>query len=105
MNSMRVMPLLLAIIEMNETIIRNISREFRVSDLFLFGDYTTQKDLDILVISNDFRNISRTKRKMLIKKCSPQLDPICLTNKEFQKLKKSMSSLWIHISTKGQRIL
>lgn len=90
---------------MNETIIRNISREFRVSGLFLFGDHASQKDVDILVISIDFHNISRTKRKMLVKKCSPKLDPICLTSKEFQKLKKSKSSLWIHISTKGQRIL
>jgi len=90
---------------MNETIIRNITREFRVSDLFLFGDSSTQRDIDILIVSNDFGKISRTKRKMLIQKSSPKLDPICLTDKEFQKLKKSNSSLWIKISTKGQKLL
>ncbi len=89
---------------MNEILLKNIMKEFRIDELFLFGNDSVQSDIDILIISDDFANISVTKRKMLIKKNSLKLDPICLTPKEFNKLKNSKSSLWNKILTQGQRI-
>lgn len=89
---------------MNEIILNSIKKEFRINELFLFGNDSNQSDIDILIVSDDFANISLTKRKMLIKKSSVKLDPICLTLKEFNKLKNSKSSLWNKISTQGQRI-
>lgn len=90
---------------MNKTILKNITREFRVNDLFLFGNSSSQKDIDILIVSNDFSNISRTKRKQLILKSSPILDPICLTYDEFKKLYNSDSSLCRKILTTGKRLI
>lgn len=90
---------------MNEILLNRIKKEFRINELFLFGNDSVQSDIDILIVSDDFANISLTKRKMLIKKNSLQLDPICLTPEEFNKLKNSKSSLWNKISTQGQRIL
>lgn len=95
----------LAIIGMDETILKSITREFRVNDLFLFGNSSSQNDIDILIVSNDFSNISRIKRKQLIQKSSPMLDPICLTDEEFNKLNNSDSSLWEKISTTGKRLI
>lgn len=89
---------------MNEIILISIKKEFRINELFLFGNDSFQSDIDVLIVSDDFANISLTKRKMLIKKSSVKLDPICLTPKEFNKLKNSKSSLWNKISTQGQRI-
>lgn len=90
---------------MNKTILKNIKREFRVKDLYLFGNTSSQKDIDILIVSNDFCDISRTKRRQLIMKSSPILDPICLTYKEFKNLNNSDSSLWRKISTTGKKII
>jgi len=90
---------------MNETILNSLNREFKINEIFLFGNKLAQNDIDVLVVSDDFANISRTKRKMLIKKTSLKLDPICLTTQEFEKLKRSKSSLWSIISTEGQRVL
>ena len=89
---------------MNEIILNSINKEFRINKLFIFGNDSFQSDIDVLIVSDDFANISLTKRKMLIKKSSFKLDPICLTPKEFNKLKNSKSSLWNKISTQGQRI-
>lgn len=90
---------------MDETILKSITREFRVNDLFQFGNSSSQNDIDILIVSNDFSNISRIKRKQLIQKLSPMLDPICLTDIEFNKLNNSDSSLWRKISTIGKRLI
>lgn len=90
---------------MNEILLNSIKKEFRISELFLFGNFSVQSDVDILIVSDDFTNISISKRKMLIKKSSHSLDPICLTPKEFNKLKQSKSSLWHKISTEGQKII
>lgn len=79
-------------------------KEFRINELILFGNDSFQSDIDILIVSDDFANISLTKRKMLVQKSSVKLDPICLTPKEFNKLKNSKGSLWNKISTQGQRI-
>ncbi len=90
---------------MNKEIINILTKEFKIYKLFLFGNSSKQSDIDILIVSNDFKNISQMKRKMLIKKNSSKLDPICLTYKELQNLKNSNSSLWKKISTEGQRLL
>jgi predicted nucleotidyltransferase len=90
---------------MDEILLNSIKTEFRINELFLFGNVSVQSDLDILIVSDDFTNISISKRKMLIKKSSHKLDPICLTPIEFNKLKSSKSSLWHIISTKGQKII
>ena len=89
---------------MNDKIHKDLNREFKINDLYIFGNKSTQNDIDILIVSDDFVNISRTKRKMLVKKISFKLDPICLTTREFKKLKLSKSSLWNTISTKGKKI-
>ena len=89
---------------MNVTIFKSLNMDFRINEIFVFGNHSIQSDIDVLIVSDDFANISRTKRKMLIKKSSSKLDPICLTTKEFNKLKNSKSSLWNKISTQGQRI-
>lgn len=90
---------------MDKVLLKSLKREFKIAYLFVFGNKFSEKDIDILIVSNDFENISFTKRKMLIQKTSLYLDPICLTLKEFERLKCSQSSLWSTISTKGERIL
>ena len=48
------------------------------------------KDIDILIVSNDFKDVLSLKRRLIVKKCVSKLlvDPICLTSSEYRKMTK-----------------
>lgn len=66
-----------------------------VSKIYLFGSGVkgTGKDLDILVISDDFIGVSRQKRieKVALNFIEKKVDPICHTINEFNGLLKQKS--------------
>jgi predicted nucleotidyltransferase len=55
------------------------------------GQYNLESDIDLLIISNDFKGISITKRKDIIQKIflhklENVIDCICLTEEEYNKI-------------------
>lgn len=80
---------------MTKHYISEIVKLFDTEFIFQFGDKIEySKDIDILIVSNEFEGISTLKRRELIKRIDPNLDPICLTNRQFEMLKDSKSSLF-----------
>jgi hypothetical protein len=63
-----------------------------ISIVYLFGSKVLSinegNDFDLLIVSNDFEGVSRLKRDEKIKSYFNDeiVDPICLTNKEFERL-------------------
>ncbi len=79
---------------MTKSYISDIVKLFDTEFILQFGDRIEySKDMDILIVSNDFEGISTLKRRELIKRIDVNLDPICLTTRQFEKLKESKSSL------------
>jgi predicted nucleotidyltransferase len=61
-------------------------------------------DIDILIVSDEFRDISKLKRKELIKRIDEYLDPICFTSKQFKVFKDSDCSLFNNIKNSHKTI-
>jgi len=53
------------------------------------------RDIDLLVVSRDFRGMSLHQRRSLVLRCFPALnvDPVCLTPDGFERLRKEPSYL------------
>ena len=81
-----------------------ISKEFNLECVYFFGNSNSVNDIDLIIVSDSFIGISLSKRKRLIKKNNKKLDPICLTKKEFEKLRLSESSLWNELLNNGKLI-
>ncbi|TNE71753.1 hypothetical protein EP331_08845 [bacterium] len=66
-----------------------------IAKAYLFGSSTigTGKDLDILIISDDFEGVSRIKRaeKVKLNFLTENIDPVCISEKEFERLTKQNS--------------
>lgn len=74
-----------------EEILALLEEYLKVEALFIMGSYANgsqcnNSDLDLLLISEDFKGIPQFKRKLLVNNIvnSPtKVDPICLTINEF----------------------
>ncbi|RZJ99493.1 MAG: hypothetical protein EOO46_22550 [Flavobacterium sp.] len=66
-----------------------------IAKAFLFGSSTkgTGRDFDILFISDDFEGVSRIKRaeKVKLNFLTENIDPICISEREFDRLTKQNS--------------
>ena len=66
-----------------------------IAKAYLFGSSTKEKgkDLDILFISDDFEGVSRMKRaeKVKLNFLAENLDPVCISEREFDRLTKQNS--------------
>ena len=72
--------------------LKNIS----IYKAYVFGGYlvdNNSKDIDLLVISEDFEGVSRLKRneKVNLNFSSKLIDPVCLTVKEYERLVQEKS--------------
>jgi len=75
--------------------ISEILKLFDTEFILQFGDQIKKStDIDILIVSNDFEGISTLKRREIIKRIDSSLDPICLTVRQFDRLKDSQSSIF-----------
>lgn len=81
--------------------LKSICKEFDAISIYHFGNTNSKKDIDLIIISNSFRGISIFKRKSLIRKINYLFDPICFSEKEFEKFKLSNSSLWNELLKSG----
>lgn len=76
-------------------IINTLINYFSIELIIRFGNINEDaQDIDLLIVSDDFLGVSNLKRKQLITKFDSRIDPICLTLLQFQRLKKSNSSLY-----------
>lgn len=66
-----------------------------IAKAYLFGSSTSGegKDLDILFISDDFEGVSRIKRseKVKLNFLTENIDPVCISEREFDRLTKQNS--------------
>jgi predicted nucleotidyltransferase len=66
-----------------------------VVKIYLFGSYINGNgnDVDLLIISNDFEGVSRAKRqeKVMLNFLDTNVDPVCVTTNEFDRLLKQKS--------------
>lgn len=89
-----------------------LKKYIRVERVMLFGSAVQGvlphefQDIDILVVSDSFRNVPQNKRKEIVRKCvnSARLDPLCLTVQQFNEMisdpsdfTKSIQKDWIEI--------
>lgn len=79
----------------------NIFNEFDIVSIYVFGNTISEKDIDLIMVSDSFNGISLHKRKLLVQKSSKKIDPICFTCWEFDKFKLSNSSLWKEFINSG----
>lgn len=79
-------------------IIANSVLPGKIKCIFLIGSYAKQRcninsDVDLIVVSNSFKNINNHVRKKILLSAFqgdyPKLDIICLTEQEFQNYKTS----------------
>ena len=78
--------------------------EISVIEMFLFGSKKDNADIDILIVSDDFYELSLIKRKEIVKKVSPRFDPVCLTNSEYRIFVEENGSLKCLIDSEGQKV-
>ena len=75
---------------------QRVSTVKHLDKIIVFGSFVARereqrkRDIDILIVSNDFELMSSFMRRNVVKKCMEGLnvDPICMTKKEFNRLKK-----------------
>lgn len=80
---------------------KNLSARFPLKNLsiskaYLFGGQMLSdksKDIDLLIVSEDFEGVSRIKRreKVILNFKNEKIDPICLSLNEYTRLVKSKS--------------
>jgi len=87
---------------MNNT--KSLKDYFEIEELILFGSKSEGSDIDILIISDDFYQISISKRKELVKNIDNNYDPICMTKNEYRIFVKENGSLATLIHLKGRAI-
>jgi len=79
---------------MTDTALKSILKEFEVKSIIQFGNIAeTSKDVDILIVSDNFEGVSDKKRRELICKIDANLDPVCLTTNEYNNLSNANSSI------------
>jgi len=85
-------------------------RYLEVDKIIVFGSFVARereqrkRDIDILIVSNDFELMSSFMRRNVVKKCMEGLnvDPICMTKKEFNRLKKNNTAFSRQILKTGK---
>lgn len=80
---------------MKEGIVEAIAKTLQIDLIVQYGNINSNsKDIDLLVVSNDFEGISILKRRDLLKKIDCRIDAVCLTNNQLQRFKESKCSLF-----------
>lgn len=80
---------------MKDHVINEILNLFETKLIVQFGNNTDNaKDIDLLIVSNDFNFISRLKSRELLKRIDEKIDALCLTVNQFNELKKQKCSLY-----------
>jgi|SRR5690606_13154992 len=83
---------------MKDDIKDNLISYFDIDLLIRFGNSKNNAhDIDLLIVSDSFIGISTLKRKQLVLSFDNRIDPICLTNIQFNHLKKSGCRLYKNI--------
>ncbi len=80
---------------------KNISKEIKVNELLFFGSRATGKyhpdsDIDLLIVSNDFKKEKSFKRAVRLYdywNLDYPVDFLCLTPEEFNKKKKQIGTV------------
>lgn len=77
---------------MTETVLKLLLKEFEVKLVIQFGNKAeSAKDIDVIIVSDNFVGISDKKRRDLICKINESLDPVCFTSTEYNNLRNSDS--------------
>jgi hypothetical protein len=80
---------------MDPLIVKQVLAFFTVELLVIFGNQDQDaRDIDVLIVSDDFKGISLFKSKQLLKRIDSRLDPVCLSLEQFGQFKQSDSSLY-----------
>lgn len=83
---------------MKDDLKNKLIRYFDIDLLLKFGNSDNDAhDIDLLIVSDSFIGISTLKRKLLVTNFDNRIDPICLTNIQFNHLKKSGCTLYNNI--------
>lgn len=78
---------------------KKLSKYYKIDKIILFGsfargDYKEWSDIDLLIVSEDFKNIKKVKRAFDLYnywKYKYPVDFLCYTPEEFNKLKKQIT--------------
>ncbi len=77
-----------------------------IEKIIIYGNRAiTSNDIDLLIVSDDFIDIFRQKRKKLVKRLissDKPIDPICLTIHEYKVLLDSNDNYRLNIIEKGE---
>lgn len=72
---------------MTDTTLKLLLREFEIKLIIQFGNRTkSAKDIDVIIVSDNFEGISDNKRRHLICRIDESLDPVCFTINEYDNL-------------------
>ena len=79
--------------------LKNLKKDFKINRVIFFGsrtgqDYLEYSDIDLVIVSEDFEGIDFTKRMSLMYnywKSNYDVDFLCYTLKEFEKLSKMIT--------------
>lgn len=86
----------------------NLLETISIEKVVQFGNMSqSSSDVDLLVISDDFESMYPNKRQFFIKQliqASKPLDAICLTTKEYRKLKERSDPFSNNIKQTGRII-
>ena len=82
-----------------------LGKYIQLEHVFLFGSAVNRErlsdasDIDILVVSDSFKNMSLLKRKEIVLRCIelPNLDPICMTKIQFENMNATPSEFSLTI--------
>lgn len=91
--------------------LRGIIEELEIKIIIFFGSATTgkkrgistTKDIDLIIVSDFFRSMSKSKRQRIIKeRLGKSLDPIPLTTQEYGSLRRRKKSV-VNIALEEER--
>ena len=78
-----------------------LTNSLKIDKIIQFGNMSSQaNDIDLLVVSDDFKEVFHHKRKSIIRnwlQSNKHIDVICLTKNEYLSLKKSESPFYRNI--------
>jgi stress-induced morphogen len=79
---------------MTNQITNAVINAFEIEILIQFGNRKSDKDFDLLIVSDDFKGMSMLKRKEFLKKIDHRLDQVCLTVDQLKQFVESKCSLF-----------
>lgn len=86
--------------------IQMLLRAFTIDKIIRYGNRSAAaKDIDLLIVSDDFLPVFRQKRKALIQQwiiSDKPIDPICMTRKEYGQLLAGKDPYSRNIIFKGE---